>query len=587
MNIRKLYKKAQSFYHNLGFLKKMLCIYFICCVIPISIMMTYYGYSTIKMMLDQAYATVRQNVITSENSLNTMCQPYKSIIDTIKNDKDLNIQLNMDYTNVSYSDLSYYMSQNVDPIYASYPDVEGIHFYSNNITLPEENYYFFRYTKLSGKLRDTIDSYLGKVVAIAGEKDSGTAGCIRFLSKINYFASSSFQNYMEIVLNLDSIENLFYQTNDYTNLYLIDHDGNIIDASDGHSSMNEILPDWKSMEEDKIVILRDVNELKMIGMKKSMDMGMTLIMLEERKPVILSALEYTLKVLFVMFIITVVLTMISLVQSRKMNDALTGILSVLEKAGQGDFDQEITIDSQDEFGRIGHAVNDMTHRLDILIKDNYQKQITITNTELNLLQEQINPHFLYNALGVISSLGIREGSKATVQSIRYLADFYRISLNKGRKVIHISEEINLLKNYMKIQLLRFADYVEISYQLDPQIEDYYTIKLLLQPLVENAIHHAREEEMFLSIKVVGYQKEDRVCLQVQDNGHGIQPETLRILQEQLARQEEGFGLKNVDKRIKLAYGDAYGITLFSQYGQGEEPHGTTIHIEIPIVKERT
>ena len=587
MSIRKCYKRLQDFYHNLGFLKKILCIYLVCCAIPVSIMMTYYGYSTIKMMLQQAYASVRQNMITSENSLNIMCQPYKNIIDTIKNDKDMNIQLNMDYSRISYSNLSYYMKNTIDPILASYPDVEGIHFYSNNSSLPEDDYYFYSYTTLNRQLRQNIDSYQGQVVALAGDKDQETAGCLRFFSKMNYYSSSSFQNYMEIVLNLDSIEDLFYQANDYTNLYLIDCNGRIIDSSNGRSSMKEIYPDWEQMEEDQVIILKDANEIKMIGMKKSMDMGMTLLMLEERKPVILSALEYPLKVIGFMMLFTLFLTLISLRQSRKMNQSLGEILSVLESAGQGDFSQTVEGHSEDEFGRIGHAVNDMNHRIDSLIKENYQKQITITNTELNLLQEQINPHFLYNALGVISSLGIREGSKATVQSIRYLADFYRISLNKGRKVIHISEEIDLLRNYMRIQMLRFSDYVEIHYEVDAGIGDYYTIKLLLQPLVENAIHHAREEEMFLSILVKGYQTGDRICLEVQDNGRGIRPDRLKLLQDQLARQEEGFGLKNVDKRIKLAYGSDYGITLYSQYGEGDQPHGTTIHLEIPVCTERT
>ena len=195
---------------------------------------------------------------------------------------------------------------------------------------------------------------------------------------------------------------------------------------------------------------------------------------------------------------------------------------------------------------------------------------------MNLLQEQINPHFLYNALSVISSMAIREGGKKTVQSVRYLADFYRISLNKGRQTVSVQEELDLLQNYMKIQKLRFGDAVDISYDADREILPCRTIKLILQPLVENAIHHGTRGEEVLHISVRVGQDGNRIFYEVSDDGLGIEPEKLVQLRTELKQSQEGFGLKNVDIRVKLNYGKEYGVTINSVYGKG-----TCIRVEIP------
>lgn len=289
----------------------------------------------------------------------------------------------------------------------------------------------------------------------------------------------------------------------------------------------------------------------------------------------------SLRLILIILLLTCLNTFLAYLMSRNMNKKLLKIQTGMNAVGNGEFNQRIEDLGEDELGQIADGVNRLGSRLEQLIQENYQKQLTIKSSELNLLQEQINPHFLYNALAVISSLAMQEKGRRTVQSIRYLADFYRISLNKGRKVIHIREEVDLLANYMKIQLLRFSDLLEIDYDITPEIEEFYTIKLLLQPLVENAIHHAREEEVFLSIHVRGYEAGNRICFDVEDDGMGIAPDELNRLREELQRQEEGFGLKNVDKRIKLAYGQDYGVTVFSEPGEG-----TRIHLEIPKVKER-
>ena len=183
---------------------------------------------------------------------------------------------------------------------------------------------------------------------------------------------------------------------------------------------------------------------------------------------------------------------------------------------------------------------------------------------------------MYNALSVISSMSMRENGKRTVECLRYLADFYRISLNKGREVISVEEELDLLKNYMKIQKIRFGEDVSIHYEADENALQCRTIKLVLQPLVENAIHHGRREEETLQIDVRILRQNSRIVYEVSDDGLGIEPEKLVRLRTELKQSQEGFGLKNVDIRVKLHYGEGYGVKVESILDKG-----TWVRVEIP------
>ena len=237
-----------------------------------------------------------------------------------------------------------------------------------------------------------------------------------------------------------------------------------------------------------------------------------------------------------------------------------------------------------EINDIFNAFNEMlikTEELNHTIFDSYTRMYELEannrKTEIAFLRSQINPHFLYNALAVISALAMREGGKQTMQAVKNLSSFYRISLNKGKQVLSIQEEVELLQSYLKIQQMRFRDSVQVEYEIAREVLTYRTIKLLLQPLVENAIHHARKEEEVLHI-AVRIQKEERdVVFQVTDDGCGIEAEKLIKLRSSLRRSEEGYGLRNVANRVRLAYGENYGVRIESQEG-----YGTTVSVRIPV-----
>lgn len=581
MSTKRKFNGLRQYYADSSFFKKILLTYLICGLLPMIIIIGVFYYSTQNILLKQAYQNVEQSVITTGSAVNQSLQPYQTLMEMLKNDKSLYIHLNMDYSKASYSDLANYTDQTLEKMMAMYPNLKGIHFYSNNVTLPDDQHYFFLTGAMDSDLRRQLDNNKEQVII---SRNSNYKNSIAFVSRMNYQNAGINRSFLEFQISESLIRNQLQVENPDNRFLLIDKDGLLVMDSEEDQKgtiIQELVSDYDQLSTDEIHTIRGTDGKQYICMKSMVRSNLVLMMLVDRSKVLMAARILPLRMISVLGILLVLLTLLALFQSQNLNERLKKILDGLRELGEGHFDEKIEPLGKDEFGVIAKEVNRMGAEIDHLIQDNYEKQLIIKSTELNLLQEQINPHFLYNALAVISSLSMRENGKETVKSIRYLADFYRISLNKGRKVITVAEEIALLNNYMKIQLLRFSDLVEIYFEVEPDVEQFYTIKLLLQPLVENSIHHAREEERMIHIHVRAYESENRVCFDVEDDGVGIPEMKLKQLQEELLKQQEGFGLKNVDKRIKLAYGQEYGVTVFSEYGKG-----CRIHLEIPKISSR-
>ena len=243
----------------------------------------------------------------------------------------------------------------------------------------------------------------------------------------------------------------------------------------------------------------------------------------------------------------------------------------------GEFSYKIPDMGTDEIGMIAASINTLGERIRTTIEESYEKELKRQISERNQLQEQINPHFLYNALSSISSMALNHNDPETSRAIVYLADFYRISLNQGKQELTIREELRLLESYMKIQQVRFGDGIKLEYDLDESLLDHRVMKLTLQPLVENSIHHGRTDDSdSFHILIRLYEAEGKTILEVIDDGPGIPPEKMMELQNSMDHSVGGYGLRNVNLRIKLQYGQDYGISL-----ESEEGFGTKVRIELP------
>jgi len=233
----------------------------------------------------------------------------------------------------------------------------------------------------------------------------------------------------------------------------------------------------------------------------------------------------------------------------------------------------------DELGQLSAAINRMARKLDMAINEAYQKEIQQKRTQLTLLQSQINPHFLYNTLSGISTLALRNGDHEVGRQLNHLSQFYKASLNQGREHITIGEETILTKHYLALQDMRFPGQFRVSWDVDPSLTEMMTLKLLLQPFVENIIHHARREDGSIVNIGISIQSNGQ-CVQfhVSDDGIGISRERLHFIM--VEGTSAGYGVWNVDARIKLAYGDQYGVSIAS-----EEGRGTDVTVRIPLCRK--
>ncbi|MDB5056523.1 MAG: sensor histidine kinase [Bacilli bacterium] len=270
-----------------------------------------------------------------------------------------------------------------------------------------------------------------------------------------------------------------------------------------------------------------------------------------------------------------VLSGISVFISRLFSKRMMKLVSSLNAFQEGEFNKRIRYSGNDEFSLIANAFNDMASTMENLIEEVYITKLQKKEAELQTLQSQINPHFLYNTFSSISRMAKLGETEKLHEMIRELARFCRLTLNKGEMIISIDKELQQVQAYIVIQRIKYAERITVKYEVDPAIMEYATVKFILQPFVENALEHGWFDEL-ITIRIRGYQEGETVVFEVADNGLGMSQETLQQIFNTNGTSI-GYGIGNVNERIQLHFGKQYGVTLQSNIGEG-----TTVRITLPI-----
>lgn len=272
----------------------------------------------------------------------------------------------------------------------------------------------------------------------------------------------------------------------------------------------------------------------------------------------------------------------------KFGQSITSPVSKLcrrvQAIGDGDLTVQTPIEAREyEIQTLSDGFEKMVERLNQLIEQNKQEQISLRSAELALLQAQINPHFLYNTLDTIIWLVESGKYEQAVEMVTSLSGYFRSSLSKGRDIITLREEEQHVRSYLEIQHVRYQDILEYEIDIEQELAEYEIPKLTLQPLVENALYHGIKLKRGLGkILVRGYQEGDHICLVVSDNGAGIGKERLAEVRSAIRKEKRvGFGLSTVHERLQLLFGPEYGLTVESVPGEG-----TTVCVRIPMQRER-
>nr|WP_255807771.1 sensor histidine kinase [Cohnella mopanensis] len=299
---------------------------------------------------------------------------------------------------------------------------------------------------------------------------------------------------------------------------------------------------------------------------------------------IVSVGKFSIQLDLVLLVLAVV---ISLSISISISRPVQRLADAMRKVEGGDLKVFVNLNSNNEIGILGSSFNRMLKRINQLIDRVYEAEILQKDAEIKALQSQINPHFLYNTLSVIDSIATVKQEKEISSITQMLADIFRYSTN-GNDVATIDEEVGQLQRYLHIQKTRYGDDLRWQFIIDPNVRDCQIVKLLIQPLVENAVIHGIRKAG--TIKVFILPDGDHLAIAVQDNGAGMTDEELNSLVQRLetssnrlrSKTDGGahIGLANVCHRIKSFYGDAFGLTIVSSEGLG-----TKVTITIPIVRD--
>ena len=279
-----------------------------------------------------------------------------------------------------------------------------------------------------------------------------------------------------------------------------------------------------------------------------------------------------------LFVITVLMTLLlTIFVSGSLADyelrPIRRIQTYIKDMENGEFGKPLPSMRSDEIGSLAENTQEMSEKIGELLETVKTEQKRMRTAEFKALQAQINPHFLYNSLDSINWLVRKGNTEKATEMISALTTFFRIGLSKGRDIITVREELEHVRNYLVIQKIRYENQFEYSFYVDPETENYFVPKLMLQPLVENALYHGIklcDRKCILMIQVLSHG--DRIEIEVLDNGAGMDAETLESVRKAMEHKGENransYGVVNVNDRIQILAGQEYGLRLTSEKGVG-------------------
>lgn len=255
----------------------------------------------------------------------------------------------------------------------------------------------------------------------------------------------------------------------------------------------------------------------------------------------------------------------------------------MEQVNQGSREVTVYSDSRDEVGQLVRSFRHMMDEINRLIEEVYENKIALKEFELKALTAQINPHFLYNSLSIINWMAIKSRQKEISRVTLALSTFYRTALSKGADMVTVENCIRNIEAYLEIQLIMHDNDFKVEWSVDPSVQQELVPKLALQPIVENALEHGLDvkEEGEKILRLSFFEEAGDVVIRVEDNGMGMEQEQAEKL---ITYQAKGYGLKNVNDRMCILYGEDYAIRILSKVGQG-----TRVDMRIPkeVKKDET
>lgn len=566
-------KTITTWYQNLKFRKKIMILCFIVSFIPITILGLFCLVQTRKLLISEEEVYMNNILEQANSSLNHYMTLYDNIISTLAWDEAIQLAADTEYSNnyemfIANSEI---FDSKFLMIQAMHKDIKSITLYTGTNLYPHST---------------TVDS-----ISKIQEMDWYSYALTRAKP---FFIYDDKQNSLLLICHLpqqtySNIIIIALSYNDaFSNFKFLFEDDYAIAIYDDNS---KLLFNYSALENEENTdhifhnSLKDTqentnNQIRFQQSIKQNSFGWTTIIYRPLKEIYSSANSFIYVIIGMVLLCIIASSFIGLLLGGQVVHPLEQLASNMNLIQADNLVVTINSNSNDEIAHLIHTFKKMAQRLESTIDELYVNKILKQEYRLQMLQSQINPHFLYNCLSMINSKAIRSSQTDISKITLLLSTFYRTTLNKGHNSITVQEEWRNTTSYIEIQKMLHSSSFEVNYEIDERLYPYRIINLIIQPLVENAILHGIDYKEYPDqevgvITILGQIDNGSMKFIVSDNGSGMSEEKLKNI---TTTETNGYGIRNVDQRIKLFFGEAYGIFYESELGVG-----TTAIITLPLV----
>lgn len=398
------------------------------------------------------------------------------------------------------------------------------------------------------------------------------------------FFARSIDTYQEegqlAILSIEVEPSVFYgtiQDIDYSgsgDVYLINRDDQIVVSQDTTQTGEELDVVYKELEKIDNVIYTEVikdDVLTTVYVSQEISNGWRLLLAIPTEYYVADVIEMQQNTMYILLISSIIIVLVIIAISRQVTRPIKQLSKAMEEVGQGNLEVNCVVESRDEVGVLSQSFNQMVKDMNHLIQSEYEQTMMKQDAEMRSLQMQINPHFLYNTLDTINWMARIHELDDIGDITSSLGELMRYSLSK-RAFVTIGDEIDNLKHYVEIQDVRYGDKMSVQFHVEEEISHCFIPKLLIQPILENAIVHGVEDKLEESIiEIHIYHEDEELFVIVEDDGVGMDQHAIEMILSDDAESKQGhtsIGVKNVNRRIQMVFGKDYGMQVQSVLGAG-------------------
>ncbi|MCR4778504.1 MAG: sensor histidine kinase [Lachnospiraceae bacterium] len=557
---------------NVKMRQKMTSAFVAISVVPLLVMGFFAYFQTRSMLLSQEKSNIHDFAVQSALSMDGQIKIYNNLSDYIAYNQSVSNVISYEYKSEyeQYEQLVNVFDPMILGLKYFNDDINKLTIYAGRdivkhdttlapVSEVEETDWYKRLPESTG-IRWFVDKRVGSAVSVR------TMPLLENLPK---------KSVLYISVNYDKLfEPFCHMSGEEYGVFVVDAEGNELFS-------------YENIENEKDVLtLSDIGvgseagtksiDSKYTVVREKSEFGWDIIVYRPNRVIRSSISSIILLVVAVTAVCIIVSVILSFVMVEVMVEDIQNLAKNMEEVEKGNMAITITSDAKDEIGELIRGFGNMITRINHLINEVYAGEVARKEAEMKALQAQINPHFLYNSLSLINWKAIDADQEDISRITLLLSRFYRTALNKGKNVISVREEISNVQSYIDLQRMMHDDSFKVEYDFSEEIMEYAMPNLILQPLIENAIDHGIDlkegGEGVLTLK--GYQEGEEFVLSVSDNGIGMTAEQAESI---LTENSKGYGVKNVQDRIRHFYGNEHGLKVESVVGKG-----TTITMRFPI-----